>query len=177
MPTDRKTEAAFGLRKGSPPLDPLNVRLLALLAQEPRQSTAELSRRLGVSAPTARERLRRLEESGVIRGYHVDIDPAAVGLPTAAWVRLRPGPGQLSRIAELAERTPEVTECHRISGEDCFLMKVQVPAIADLEAILDRFLLHGQTTSSFVVSSPVPPRPVPLPDDSRLGHPGDGARP
>jgi Lrp/AsnC family transcriptional regulator, leucine-responsive regulatory protein len=56
-------------------------------------------------------------------------------------------------------------------------MKVQVPAIADLETILDRFLVHGQTTSSFVVSSPVPPRPVPLPDDSRLSHPGDGARP
>ena len=92
-------------------------------------------------------------------------------------MRLRPGPGPLSRIAELAQRTPEVTECHRISGEDCFLMKVQVPTIADLETILDRFLVHGQTTSSFVVSSPVPPRPVPLPNDSRLGQRGDGVRP
>ena len=176
MPTDRQTEAASSLRNGSPPLDPLNLRLLALLVREPRQSTAELARRLGVSAPTARERLRRLEEAGVIRGYRVDIDPAAVGLPTAAWVRLRPGPGQLSRIAELAERTPEVTECHRISGEDCFVMKVQVPAIADLETILDRFLVHGQTTSSFVVSSPVPPRPVPLLDHSRPGPPGERVR-
>jgi Lrp/AsnC family leucine-responsive transcriptional regulator len=90
------------------------------------------------------------------------VDPAALGLPVAAWVRLRPGPGQVSRIAELAGRTPEVVECHRISGEDCFLLRVQVPAIDALEAILDRFNVHGSTNSSFIVSTPVPPRPVPL---------------
>jgi Lrp/AsnC family leucine-responsive transcriptional regulator len=81
-----------------------------------------------------------------------------VGL--SAWVRIRPGPGQLSRIADLAARTPEVSECHRISGEDCFLMKVHAATIADLEPLLDRFLAHGHTTSSFVVSTPVPSRPV-----------------
>jgi hypothetical protein len=77
-----------------------------------------------------------------------------------AWVRIRPGPGQLPKIADLAERTPEVTECHRISGEDCFLLKVHVPAVEALEAVLDRFLMHGQTTSSFIVATPVSPRPV-----------------
>jgi len=96
----------------------------------------------------------------VIRGYRLDIDPAAVGLPVAAWVRIRPGPGQLPKVAELAQRTPEVSECHRISGEDCFLLKVHVPAIEDLESVLDRFLMHGQTTSSFVVATPVAPRTV-----------------
>ncbi|WP_405062915.1 Lrp/AsnC ligand binding domain-containing protein [Kribbella sp. NBC_01505] len=69
---------------------------------------------------------------------------------------------QIPKIIELAARTPEVVECHRISGEDCFLMRVQVAAIAGLEEVLDKFLLHGQTTSSFVVSTPVPPRSVPL---------------
>ncbi len=103
---------------------------------------------------------RPLTESGVIRGFSLDVDPAAIGLPVAAWVRIRPGPGQLPRIADLAARTPEVSECHRISGEDCFLMKVHVATIADLEPLLDRFLAHGHTTSSFVVSTPVPPRPV-----------------
>jgi Lrp/AsnC family leucine-responsive transcriptional regulator len=143
-------------------LDALNVRLLTELTVDPRLRTTELARRLGVSAPTVRERVARLEESGVIRGYRLDVDPAAVGLPVAAWVRLRPGPGQVPRIAELARRTPEVVECHRISGEDCFLMRVQVSAINALEDVLDKFLVHGQTTSSFIVSTPVPPRSVAL---------------
>lgn len=141
-------------------LDSLGRRLLQLLADDPRLGVSELARRLGVSAPTARDRMRRLEQSGVIRGYRLEIDPAAIGLPVAAWVRLRPGPGQMDRIVDLARRTPEVSECHRISGEDCFLLKVHVAAIPDLEAVLDGFLVHGQTTSSFVVSTPVPPRQV-----------------
>jgi Lrp/AsnC family leucine-responsive transcriptional regulator len=141
-------------------LDPTNRRLLAALGEDARASLAELGRRVGMSAPAVRDRLTRLEEAGVIRGYRVDIDPAAVGLPVAAWVRIRPGPGQLPSIAELAARTPQVSECHRISGEDCFLLKVHVPRIEDLEEVLDSFLVHGQTTSSFVVSTPVPARAV-----------------
>jgi len=139
-------------------LDATNRRLLEELDEDPRASAAQLARRVGMSAPAVRERLARLEEASVIRGYRLDLDPAAVGLPVAAWVRVRPGPGQLARIAELAARTPQVSECHRISGEDCFLLKVHVPALEALEAILDQFLQYGQTTSSFVVSTPVPPR-------------------
>jgi Lrp/AsnC family leucine-responsive transcriptional regulator len=139
-------------------LDATNLRLLAALEDDPRATAAELARQVGMSAPAVRERVARLEEAGVIRGYRLDVDPAAVGLPVAAWVRVRPGPGQLPRIAELAARTPQVSECHRISGDDCFLLKVHVAAIEDLEAVLDQFLVHGQTHSSFVVSTPVPPR-------------------
>lgn len=145
---------------GKSVLDDVNRRILAALTDDPRLSASELARRVGMSAPAVRERVTRLEEAGVIRGYRLDVDPAALGLPIAAWVRVRPGPGQLPKIAELAERTSQVSECHRVSGEDCFLLKVHVQALADLEAVLDRFLLHGQTTSSFVVSTPVPPRPV-----------------
>jgi Lrp/AsnC family leucine-responsive transcriptional regulator len=143
-------------------LDELNLRILRELSDEPRLRTTELARRLGVSTPTVRERVTRLEESGVIQGYRLDVDPAALGLPVAAWVRLRPGPGQIPKIIELAGRVPEVVECHRISGEDCFLMRVQVAEIAALEEVLDKFLVHGQTTSSFIVSTPIPPRSVPL---------------
>ena len=143
-------------------LDELNTRILTELTTDPRLRTTELARRLGVSTPTVRERVARLEESGVIRGYRLDVDPSALGRPVAAWVRLRPGPSQIPRIIELAERTPEVVECHRISGEDCFLMRVQVAEIAALEDVLDKFLVHGQTTSSFIVSTPIPPRNVPL---------------
>ncbi|MFD5831293.1 Lrp/AsnC family transcriptional regulator [Lentzea sp. NPDC060358] len=139
-------------------LDETDRRLLDVLGADPRLTAAELARRIGMSAPAARERLARLERAGVIRGYRLDIDPAAIGLPVTAWVRIRPGPGQLPRIAELAARTPQVSECHRISGEDCFLLKVHSPSIEGLETILDQFLIHGQTHSSFVVATPVPPR-------------------
>jgi Lrp/AsnC family leucine-responsive transcriptional regulator len=154
----RAARPPTGLPDGNSLLDQTNRRLLAALDEDPRASAAELARRVGMSAPAVRERLTRLEETGVIRGYRVDIDPAALGLPVAAWVRVRPGPGQLPRIAELAARTPQVSECHRISGDDCFLLKVHVSAIGALEAVLDEFLLYGQTTSSFVVATPVAAR-------------------
>jgi Lrp/AsnC family transcriptional regulator, leucine-responsive regulatory protein len=158
MTVARSPRIGSGLPDGRSVLDDVNRELLRLLDEDPRRSAAELARRIGMSAPAVRERVARLEQTGVIRGYRLDVDPAALGLPVAVWVRVRPGPGQLPRIAELAARVPEVAECHRISGEDCFLLRVHVPAIADLEAVLDRFLLHGQTTTSFVVATPVPPR-------------------
>jgi len=122
-----------------------------------------LARRVGMSAPAVTERVQRLERVGVITGFRMDVDPAALGMPVAALVRVRPGPGQLSKIADAARDTPEVVECHRITGEDCFFLKVHAPSIAALEEVLDRFLLFGQTTTSIVVSTPVPPRPLPLP--------------
>ena len=115
-----------------------------------------------MSAPAVRDRLARLRHAGVVRGLRLDIDPAAIGLPVAAWVRVRPGPGQLHKIVDLAERMSQISECHRISGEDCFLLKVHVPAIDALENVLDQLLVHGQTTSSFIVSTPIEPR-VPRP--------------
>src|SRR5687767_13081066 len=95
-------------------LDEVDRRLLEVLTDDPRLSAAELARRVGMSAPAVRERVARLEQSGVIRGYRLDVDPAALGLPVAAWVRLRPGPGPLTRIMELADSVPEISECHRI---------------------------------------------------------------
>ena len=145
-------------------LDPVNVRLLNELQQNPRISMSELARRLDMSSPAVTDRVQRLEEGGIIAGYRVELDPRALGRPVAAFVRIRPGPGQLTRIADLARNTPEVVECHRITGEDCFLVKIHVAEINKLEEVLDRFLMYGQTTSSIVQSSPVPPRPLPLPE-------------
>jgi len=144
-------------------LDPVNVRLLDELRRNPRMTMSELARRLDMSSPAVTDRVQRLEDNGIITGYRLELDPRALGWPVAAFVRIRPGPGQLTRIAELARQTPEVVECHRITGEDCFLMKVFVTEIDKLEEVLDRFLMYGQTTSSIVQSSPVPARPLPLP--------------
>jgi Lrp/AsnC family leucine-responsive transcriptional regulator len=145
-------------------LDPANLRLLRELSDDPRVTIAALARRIGMSAPAVTERVQRLIECGVIAGFRLDLDPGALGLPLAAYVRIRPGPGQIARIAELARRTPQVVECHRITGEDCFLLKVHVAAIDQLETVLDAFLAFGQTTTSIVQSSPVPPRALPLPE-------------
>lgn len=150
------------LPNDKPALDDTDRKILRELQNDPRQSMSQLAKQVGISAPTAAQRTSRLERRGVIRGYRIDVDPAAVGRPVAAYVRIRPGPGQLPRIAELVQRTEEVVECHRITGEDCFLVKVHVPTVTALEEVLDKFLLHGQTTTSIVQSSPVPWRQVPI---------------
>ena len=153
-----------GLPDGKPLLDAVNLRLLEALGEDPGLSAATLGRRVGMSAPAVRERIGRLEAAGVIRGYRLDVDPAALGLPVTAFVRLRPAPGQLERIADLAVATEQISECHRITGEDCFLIKLHAATVAGLEDVLDLFLKHGQTVSSIVVTSPVPGRPLPIPD-------------
>ncbi|HEX3276024.1 MAG TPA: Lrp/AsnC family transcriptional regulator [Gemmatimonadales bacterium] len=150
------------LKSRSALLDEVNVRLLTELHADPRMTMSALARRVGMSAPAVTERVQRLERAGVIAGYRMDVDPAALGLPVTAFARIRPSPGQLAKVAELAMELSQVSECHRITGEDCFLVKVHAPAIEDLEAVLDRFLLYGQTVTSILVSSPVPPRHLPV---------------
>lgn len=145
-------------------LDAVNRRLLRELAADPRITISALARQVGMSAPAVSERIQRLERAGVIIGYRADISPAALGLPITVFVRIRPTAGQLPKIAQLAQETPEVSECHRISGEDCFLIKMHAAAIEDIETALDRFLTYGQTISSVVVSTPVPPRTLPIAD-------------
>jgi len=147
-------------------MDRIDHALLVALDADPRLGMAELARRVEVSVPTARDRVRRLQERGVIRGYRLDVDPAALGYPVSAFVRVRPGPGQLPKIAALAASLPQVSECHRITGEDCFLLRVHATGIDTFEEVLDRFLLHGQTTTSIVQSTPVPPRTPGLPTPS-----------
>jgi Lrp/AsnC family transcriptional regulator, leucine-responsive regulatory protein len=147
--------------------DGRNVELLDLLRENPRMGTSELARRVGMSAPAVRERVLRLEEAGVIAGYRLDLDPKALGYPVCVYVRVRPTPGQLPKVAELATRLPQVVECHRITGEDCFVLRVFLESLEDLDPLLDRFLAHGQTTTSLVQSSPVPPRGLPLPGADR----------
>jgi Lrp/AsnC family leucine-responsive transcriptional regulator len=150
---------------GSALADPTNAALVLLLQQNPRAPISELARAVGMSAPAIRERVQRLEEERVIRGYRLELDPKALGLPLAAIVRIRPMPGQLQKIAMLAAETPNVTECHRVTGEDCFVMKIHFDAIESLDRILDAFLAFGQTTTSIIQSSPVPPRSLPIGDE------------
>jgi Lrp/AsnC family leucine-responsive transcriptional regulator len=147
-------------------LDDVNRRLLAELSSDPRIGMSALARRVNMSAPAVTERVQRLERAGVIKGYRLEVNPAAIGLPVTAFARIRPAAGQLSKVAELARSLPQVTECHRITGEDCFLIKVHAPAVEELETLLDQFLVYGQTVTSIVVSTPVQPRSLPVESDT-----------
>ena len=143
--------------------DETDLKLLSALQANPRMTMSELARRVGMSSPAVTERVARLEEDGVIASYRLDLNPATFGYPLLAFVRIRPLPGQLAKVADVAKQIPQVTECHRITGEDCFIVKIYLSDVSSLDRILDRFLAHGQTTTSIVQSSPVPPRSLPLP--------------
>ncbi|MDQ3689387.1 MAG: Lrp/AsnC family transcriptional regulator [Chloroflexota bacterium] len=145
--------------------DASNVTLLKELQADARISRAELARRVGLSAPAVAERLARLTDAGIIIGYSVDLDPAALGYPTTVFVRIRPAPGQLSRVADVISSTPQVVECYRITGEDCFLVKMHVPAVDQLPGVLDQLVIQAGTTTSVVLTTPVPRRPLPLPQE------------
>src|SRR6266702_629577 len=168
MIQDVKKKRVFTYKTFHEEIDAINIRILEELQQDPRLTMSELGRRVGLSSPAVTERVRRLEEAGVIQGYRLEVNHTALGLPIGVYIRVRPSPGQLSKIAELAQQIPEVVECHRVTGEDCFVLKAYIPAIDQLDRLLDCFLLYGSTTSSLIQSSPVPLRPPPLPEDSLL---------
>lgn len=140
--------------------DPTTRRILEELQRDGRLSLAELGRRVGLSPPAVAERVSRLERDGVITGYHARIDPRALGFALGVVIRVRPAPREIAKVAALARETPEVVECHRITGEDCFFMKAYVRDVEHLEEVIDRFVIFGQTTSSIMQSSPVPGRGI-----------------
>jgi Lrp/AsnC family transcriptional regulator, leucine-responsive regulatory protein len=140
--------------------DTTTRRILEELQRDGRLSLAELGRRVGLSPPAVAERVSRLERDGVITGYHARIDPRALGFALGVVIRVRPAPREIAKVAALARETPEVVECHRITGEDCFFMKAYVRDVEHLEEVIDRFVIFGQTTSSIMQSSPVPGRGI-----------------
>jgi Lrp/AsnC family leucine-responsive transcriptional regulator len=143
-------------------LDDTGRRLIAQLQTDARLSLAELGRRVGLSSPAVAERLARLEAAGVIRGYRADIDPRALGYALSVVIRIRPAPRELRKVADVARETPEIVQCDRVTGEDCYVMRAHVRDVEHLEEVIDRFAIYGQTTSSIVQSSPVPGRGVAL---------------
>jgi Lrp/AsnC family leucine-responsive transcriptional regulator len=152
---------------GSPsfePLDDIDRCLIRELQADARLRVTELARRVGLSAPAVADRMRRLEDSGVV-SYRAEVDPRALGYTIFAIVRVSPIGRGLRIIPELARDVPEITECYRITGEDCYLMKLYLRSIEDLEPILDIFTPHGRTTTSIVQSAPVPRRPLPVTGD------------
>ena len=145
-----------------PRLDSTDRKIIGELTSDGRVSFAELGRRVSLSSPAVAERVQRLERAGVITGYRAEIDPRTLGYQLTAIVRIKPAPGQLLRIPELAAEIPQISECHRITGEDCFYLKVYLRSIDELSDLLDRFLVYGETTTSLINASPVPRRDPPF---------------
>src|SRR5271169_3818783 len=143
------------LRYESGGLDATDARILAALVDNSRISIADLGRSVGLSAPSVSERIRRLEEAGVIEGYTLTVNPKALGLPIAAWLRIRPIPGQLQKVMEILRGLPEIVECDRITGEDCFIARAHVQSVEDLEKLIDQVIPYALTNTSIIQSSPV----------------------
>jgi Lrp/AsnC family transcriptional regulator, leucine-responsive regulatory protein len=143
-------------------LDATDLKIIRELIDDGRLTLAELGRRVSLSSPAVAERVKRLEQSGVITGYHAEIDLRKFGYQLTAIVRIRPAPGRLPKIPEIAQQIPEVTECHRITGEDCFYLKIQLRSIDGLTQLLDRFLDFGETTTSIINGTPISQRMPPL---------------
>jgi len=137
-------------------LDTTGWQLLQALQQNARLSYSELGQRVGLSSPAVAERIRRMEDAGIISGYHAEINLAKVGFPVTAIIRLTTAPGErCSRFTGFVENIPEVLTCYRVTGSDALIMKVMASSIEHLEALIDQLSAHGQLITSLVLSTPV----------------------
>jgi Lrp/AsnC family transcriptional regulator, leucine-responsive regulatory protein len=141
-------------------MDTIDRAILRHLQANGRLTNVELAERIRLSPSPCLRRVRALERAGVIRGYHADINPRRLGYTLGVVIRIRPAPRQLTAVARLAQDTPEVTECQRVTGDDCYLITAHVRDVDHLETVIDQFAAYGQTTSSVMQSSPVPRRGI-----------------
>lgn len=150
-------------------LDALDKRILEILVEDARISLKDLAKQVRLSSPSVSERLRRLEERGVIRAFTIDIDPEALGYRFQAIVRIRPLPGKFPAVEELIKEIPEFSECDKVTGEDCLVGRLNLLSIEQLDQILDRITDKAETNTAIVKSQPVRRRLPPL-GSNRAGH-------
>jgi Lrp/AsnC family leucine-responsive transcriptional regulator len=138
-----------------PLLDETGRKLLSALQQNARLSYAELGRRIGLSPAATAERLRRLEEAGVVKGYRVEIDREALGLPIMAMIRMSCDGSMYRPFLKAVHSLESVIECHHVAGGDAFVLKAVAPSVEQLERLVEKLLNYGVPTTSIVFSSPV----------------------
>lgn len=143
-------------------VDDIDRAMIEALAGNSRISLKELAQVVGLSSPSAAERLRRLEDRGVVTHFTIDLDPAAIGYPLQAIVRVRPLPGQLHIVERIIQDTPEFIECDKVTGDDCFIARLVVRSMGELDSILDKVAERAETNTSMIKSSPVKRRLPPL---------------
>ena len=145
-------------------LDDVDRQIVSALQDNARVASAEIGRMVGLSAPAVTQRIKRLEEHGVILGYHARVDPVRMGYPLRAIVRLRPNHDE--DFGEMARKDPQILAAHRVTGEDCYVADVIAPSMASLEALLDRAVAYGTVVTSVVLSTAI---------DHRVIEPADPA--
>jgi Lrp/AsnC family leucine-responsive transcriptional regulator len=136
-------------------MDSFGRSLLAELQDNARLSIAELARRVGLSATATAERMKQMEEVGIVRGYTVEMDREALGLEVLAFIRLTCDGQHYFRLMEFVQTLEEVRECHHLTGGDAFLLKVTTTSMAALEALIEALLPYGNPVTSVVLSTPV----------------------
>lgn len=136
-------------------IDDIDRAIVAALAEDARLSLKVLSARVGLTSPSTAERLKRLEERGIIQGYGARVNLSALGYTLQALVRVRPLPGLLQKVDKYIQAMPECIECDKVTGEDCFVMRLVVKDIAQLDTLLDGLAEFAQCNTSIVKSSPV----------------------
>lgn len=146
-------------------LDDLDWRILDELQSDGRLSYKELGRRVNLSSPAVAERVRRLEESGVITGYHAQVNPQRAGYPIAAFVEMRCALTSCLLKTSAAEDFPEVVEIHKLSGDHCSMLKIRAASLEHFEGLLERLGKHGEGRSTVVLSTQYDGRPVEAPHE------------
>jgi len=143
-------------------LDDIDRRILEILVVDARISLKQLADKIKLSSPSTSERLRRLEERGAIRAFTVDVDPRALGYELQAIVRIRPMPGKLAQVQKLVTEIAEFSECDKVTGDDCFIGRLHLRSIEQLDQILDRIADKAETSTAIVKSQPIRRRLPPL---------------
>lgn len=142
--------------------DDIDQQLIVALTEDSRRSLKALAQISGLSSPSVAERLRKLEEKGVLKGYGVEVDPLAFGYQLQAIVRIRPLPGQLHEVERQIQATPQFTECDKVTGEDCFIARLHVRSMEQLDEILDHINVYALTNTAIVKKTTVKRRLPPM---------------
>ncbi|MDQ7985218.1 Lrp/AsnC family transcriptional regulator [Pseudomonas sp. G34] len=142
--------------------DEKDQQLINALMEDSRRSLKALAQISGLSSPSVAERLRKLEEKGVLQGYGVEVDPRAFGYQLQAIVRIRPLPGQLHEVERQIQATPQFTECDKVTGEDCFIARLHVRSMEQLDEILDHINVYALTNTAIVKKTTVKRRLPPM---------------
>jgi Lrp/AsnC family leucine-responsive transcriptional regulator len=151
-------------------MDMLDHKILEILDADARRSYAEMARELGISQPTVADRIRRLEEKGIVRGAMLRIDHARLGFTVSAFVRLRSKSAHKLRLIEIARAMPQVIEMHSVTGEDCLIARVCARSVEELAEILQRLTSMAESSTSVVLETHIPLR------NPMLARPATAAR-
>lgn len=143
-------------------IDAIDRKILAALAGDGRMSIKELAARIGLSAPSTSERLRRLEDDGVVQRFTLELNPKALGYQLQAIIRIKPLPGRLASVEKALLEMDEIIECDKVTGDDCFVVRVHLRSIEDLDRLVDRLAQQAEINTSLVKAVTVPRRLPPL---------------